>query len=73
MDISAQHVWLSKLVLFLCAGVIQRTNSDEGTVVNLALDFVVETAILPDVSLKAYSRSIEVSSSGLDYILAGAI
>lgn len=38
---------------------------------SLALDFIAKSGLLPDVTLKAYSRSLEVSSSGLDYILAG--
>ena len=52
-------------------GVIERSNSEEGAVVNLALDFIENSRLLPNVLLKAYSRSLEVSSSGLDYILAG--
>ena len=62
----------SRLFFFLHEGVIERTRSEERTVVGLALDFIARSKLLPNVALETSSRSLEVSSSGLDYILAGS-
>ena len=59
-------------LIFFHKGVIERTRSEERTVVGLALDFIARNKLIPNVKLETSSRSLEVSSSGLDYILAGS-
>ena len=69
---SSESIFVYSRLFFLHEGVIERTRSEERTVVGLALDFIARSKLLPNVALKTSSRSLEVSSSGLDYILAGS-